>query len=1208
MTSVDVTVTNASNVEAHDFTIGLTAAGATIVGYDELDPLGVRTVSGPAGSSVTFGDDSEIYLAPGASYAFRVDLAALDDTGATTRAVSFEASILTADPGNQDGLVNKDPDISTSDVTESFLTSAAPNPALQTALVGVSLSGTDIFVQGTQEFLRSFASVHNDGPDPASDVTVMIDADGPIAPIDPFAQVIGATNEADWFTVTQGTGTSWTIHFRQAIAGGDTVVLPLLFSPTDSGVATVTATVSQPGVDTDAAGQIASVTQDIGADNAGVVPPDPDVKGTITAGPQQVDGQTQTVAVVDLTVTMNAAAAPDTVVDIAVPAGAVLLGQGQIDHGGSAVDLAGSVQSGSTADMLTWDAGALLAGQTVGIEFRLELPDGTAPVVSATAEDASSPAGTLTLDTAHPQPVLGTPDSGGEFSLVVSETGSPGHTYRATVPAGIATDPDGGALQFAADGAWPSTLAISADGVITGTVPGNDQPAGAQSLYDGLRVVITNPDGGHVVATVADTFGEPATVDPPIVEKAIPSNSFVAGTNATWHVVQDVPWEAFGPNNPAYFDDPDRGLEDGVDLTYTVAGLPTSLHFDPLDDTIDGTPTLNDVGSYTLTVTATKAGGLSASQTTTLAIVPPTVDATPPAAGPAPTLEADAGSAVGYTLPADTFTNSGGGALTVVASSLPYWLAYDPVTEQFTGTAPLAGDATTVVTLLASDGMSGTANSTLTITLDGLDPPPTASPFTVGPPAGTYVAAVEPIVIPAATLLAAATPGEPGQSLTLGYGEQPQHGTLVIDDDGGVTYTPDQGYEGTDTFDDRVTDGTVASAFATVTINVPHVDIQPSGYEGGIGVTADPVATPSLTVIGSIANAGYDPDNGPDLLTLHQIDEPSQGTFSVADDGAVTWVAPMPGFVGTDTFVFTLFDGLLSSIPAFRTVASSLADGTAPPQGNSTCLLDDFDTPLTASLPSANDPEGGSLIYSLSRPATDGRATITPDGMLDFTPDKGVSGTAIVPFAVTDAVGYVSEYDAVVIVSPACYVAGTLIATTVGEVLVGRLVVGDMVLTASGQPRPVRWIGRRSYTRRFLAANPEIQPIRFTAGSLGDGLPRRDLLVSPEHAMFLDGLLIPARCLVNGSIIKQERSLERVDYFHVELDTHDVLLAEGAPSESFLDDDSRGLFHNAAEYAALYPEAPATGRFCAPKVTDGYELEAIRQQLAVVAGEVARAA
>ena len=183
--------------------------------------------------------------------------------------------------------------------------------------------------------------------------------------------------------------------------------------------------------------------------------------------------------------------------------------------------------------------------------------------------------------------------------------------------------------------------------------------------------------------------------------------------------------------------------------------------------------------------------------------------------------------------------------------------------------------------------------------------------------------------------------------------------------------------------------------------------------------------------------------------------------------------------------------------------------------------------------------------------------------------------------------------------TPACFVAGTLIGTPLGERLVEQLAIGDMVVTAKGQHRAIRWIGRRSYGGRFLAAQTALQPVRFRAGSLGDGLPRRDLLVSPEHAMLLDGVLVPARCLVDGERIVQETGLEAVDYVHVELDSHDVVLAEGAPSETFVDDHSRGIFHNAAEYAVLYPEAVATpARYCAERLRDGEALAALRTRVA----------
>ncbi len=181
---------------------------------------------------------------------------------------------------------------------------------------------------------------------------------------------------------------------------------------------------------------------------------------------------------------------------------------------------------------------------------------------------------------------------------------------------------------------------------------------------------------------------------------------------------------------------------------------------------------------------------------------------------------------------------------------------------------------------------------------------------------------------------------------------------------------------------------------------------------------------------------------------------------------------------------------------------------------------------------------------------------------------------------------------------PACYLAGTRILTDRGEVAVEKLAIGDPIVTAAGETRAIKWIGRRSYSARFVRNNPDLLPVRFKAGSIADNVPARDLWVSPKHAMVLEGVLIEAEQLVNGVTVVRLQKPEEIHYFHVELDSHDVLIAEGAPSESFIDDNSRGMFHNAHTFADMYPETGRTDAiYCAPRVESGYALEAARRQI-----------
>jgi hypothetical protein len=183
-----------------------------------------------------------------------------------------------------------------------------------------------------------------------------------------------------------------------------------------------------------------------------------------------------------------------------------------------------------------------------------------------------------------------------------------------------------------------------------------------------------------------------------------------------------------------------------------------------------------------------------------------------------------------------------------------------------------------------------------------------------------------------------------------------------------------------------------------------------------------------------------------------------------------------------------------------------------------------------------------------------------------------------------------------------CYTPGTRIATPAGEVAVENLQIGDLVVTASGAAKPIKWVGRQSYSAAAVAETPQLRPVLIRKDALGAELPRRDLMVPPMHALYLDDEFVPASALVNGVSILRHASEGPVEYINIELDDHDVLLAEGVPAESFVDDNSRTMFDNVSEYYDLYGFAERQRTFCAPRLEEGYRLEAIRRRFAARAG------
>jgi hypothetical protein len=192
-----------------------------------------------------------------------------------------------------------------------------------------------------------------------------------------------------------------------------------------------------------------------------------------------------------------------------------------------------------------------------------------------------------------------------------------------------------------------------------------------------------------------------------------------------------------------------------------------------------------------------------------------------------------------------------------------------------------------------------------------------------------------------------------------------------------------------------------------------------------------------------------------------------------------------------------------------------------------------------------------------------------------------------------------------VTVDGTCYAAGTHILTDRCEMCVEQLRPGDHVITArSGRPAEIRWIGRRNVDVRHHPRPENIGPVRIVAGAFDKDLPHRDLLLSPDHAVFIDGSLIAVRYLINGATIRQD-TRDRITYYHIELDSHDVVLAEGLPVETYLDIGNRSAFRDSGGAIALHPDFVGSSaarriwdeKACAPSLTDPAARAALHKTL-----------
>ncbi len=395
-----------------------------------------------------------------------------------------------------------------------------------------------------------------------------------------------------------------------------------------------------------------------------------------------------------------------------------------------------------------------------------------------------------------------------------------------------------------------------------------------------------------------------------------------------------------------------------------------------------------------------------------------------------------------------------------------------------------------------------------------------------------------------------------------------------------------------------------------------------------IGATGDLIGSGVIDP-GTVVNDMGTIEASGGTLTVPQAGNVGSGGVLRADAGATLVLQAFAGQYaqtiinnGTIGAAFDLTSGTLDIAGAYSGGGGFLIQGGANGTGRTVLEL-----PASVSANVAFDPNDGELLLDAA-PSFQG--TISGFGDSDRLILSGVSNAAHATLVgddllLTDAGGVVvvqtlaidassmnyananfsvvenlTNSQATVNVQAACYAAGTHIATASGQVAVERLTIGDVVRARFAGAAPIVWIGRRSIDCRRHPEPLSVWPVRIEADAFGPAIPARDLLLSPDHAVYVEGVLIPVKYLINGTTIAR-LPVDQVTYFHVELAEHDVLLAEGLEAESWLDCGGRDVFENAAGPIVLHPDLDARrweALGCAPLVVTGAKRDAAAARLA----------
>lgn len=582
--------------------------------------------------------------------------------------------------------------------------------------------------------------------------------------------------------------------------------------------------------------------------------------------------------------------------------------------------------------------------------------------IQYTISDGEGGSSTATVDVTV-TPVNDAPTTTG----VPNQNGDDGESV--TIPtAGSFADVDGDDLTFTATG-LPPALTIDPDtGVISGTLDSDTSVNGPYSV----TVTATDPSG----ESVSSTFIYSVQNVPPVA------------VNDTATTPEDTPVTVAVLTNDS---DPD-----GDPLSITSASATGGTVVINADGTLTFTPAPDFNGEALVTYTISDGqGGIA---TATLMVdVTPVNDA--PVAEPIDAAINEDGQAVSFDT-GDFFSDIDGDDLSFTVTGLPDGLTIDPDTGVISGSidnqasqgGPL-GDGVYSVTVTADDGNGGTVDQTFSWTVS--NPGPTA--------ANDAATTAEDTPVNFGVLANDTDPD--GDPLTVTSATAP-NGTVVIEADGTLTYTPDANFNGSDTITYEISDGNGGVSTAIVVLTVTPVNDVPVAVDDGAATNEDTPVT--INVLGNDSDADGDP------LTVTSATSPD-GTVTINPDGTIVFT-PNADFNGATTISYAISDG--NGGTATATVNVTVAPVNDAPVANPDSATTPEDTTVNiAPLGNDTDIDGDPLIVT-SAVAENGIVAINPDGTVDYTPDADFNGTDTITYTISDGNGGTATSTITVDVTP----------------------------------------------------------------------------------------------------------------------------------------------------------------------------------------------